>query len=340
LLHTGWVEQENIRCMYHGWMYNGRGQCMEQPAEDPSFPPKIQIVSYPARDYAGLVYISMNEGGPPDFALPRHEELERRDGVRWIQKQVWPCNWFQSIENSLDAVHVSFVHLWGKVGPFGAAVTDLVPKLEYAETESGIRQVARRSETNVRVSDWTFPNHNHIIVPGLHPQDPWTHTFPWMVPMDEAHMFRVIQQFSPVKGEEARRLKEYLLSHGFEPTEEPDLFYGRGAYDPAQHHDELFYQRLCPEPHTNELTHAQDYVAQVGQGSIVDRGREHLGQSDAGIILQRKLFLRELTALRDGRPLKQWKRGAEPLELPTQPGETPSRQPGWDRLGVTRVVPM
>ncbi len=43
LLHTGWVENETIRCMYHGWMYNGTGQCVEMPAEDASFAPKIKI---------------------------------------------------------------------------------------------------------------------------------------------------------------------------------------------------------------------------------------------------------------------------------------------------------
>ena len=32
-LSVGKVEGENIRCFYHGWMYDGSGQCVEQPAE-------------------------------------------------------------------------------------------------------------------------------------------------------------------------------------------------------------------------------------------------------------------------------------------------------------------
>src|SRR6266508_4583112 len=28
LLHTGWVQDDCIRCMYHGWMYDGTGQCV------------------------------------------------------------------------------------------------------------------------------------------------------------------------------------------------------------------------------------------------------------------------------------------------------------------------
>jgi 5,5'-dehydrodivanillate O-demethylase oxygenase subunit len=35
--------------------------------------------------------------------------------------------------------HVSFVHLAGKVGPFGEAVSAQIPKLEYSETDAGIR---------------------------------------------------------------------------------------------------------------------------------------------------------------------------------------------------------
>jgi 5,5'-dehydrodivanillate O-demethylase len=54
------------------------------------------------------------------------------------------------------------------------------------------------------------------------------------------------------------------------------------------------------------LVHTQDYVAQVGQGSIADRSEEHLGRSDVGIILFRRIWQRELTALAEGRPLKKW----------------------------------
>jgi len=56
--------------------------------------------------------------------------------------QIWPCNWFQMVENSLDAVHVSFVHLAGKVGPFGRSRHRSHSKLDYSETDAGIRQVA------------------------------------------------------------------------------------------------------------------------------------------------------------------------------------------------------
>ena len=335
LLHTGWVEDENIRCMYHGWMYDGKGQCVQMPAEDPSFPPKIKIAGYPAREYSGVIFVYLGEGEPPEFDLPRHEELEGPENIIWINNNTWPCNWFQSVENSLDAVHVSFVHRWGKLGAFGGAVSDLLPELEYVETEAGIRQTATRSANNVRISDWTFPNHNHIVVPGLSPEDPWTHTFPWMVPMDDERMLRMAFQSSAVQGAAAERLREYLLTHGYEATETPNVFFGRNSYNPAKHREELFRGRAVPESKTNELTAAQDFVAQTGQGTITARSQEHLGQSDAGIILLRKIFDRELSAMRDGRPLKQWKRRSSHLDLPTQSGKSAGKDGGWDRKGVT-----
>src|ERR1041384_7127479 len=49
-LSAGWVEEDCIRCFYHGWKYDGAGQCVEIPAEDASFPPKVRIPSYPTEE--------------------------------------------------------------------------------------------------------------------------------------------------------------------------------------------------------------------------------------------------------------------------------------------------
>jgi hypothetical protein len=59
------------------------------------------------------------------------------------------------------------------------------------------------------------------------------------------------------------------------------------------------------------LVNAQDYVAQVGQGTIMNREEEHLGRSDGGVIVLRKIWERELRALAEGRPLKNWSRPHE-----------------------------
>jgi 5,5'-dehydrodivanillate O-demethylase len=45
----------------------------------------------------------------------------------------------------------------------------------------------------------------------------------------------------------------------------------------------------------------QDFLAWVGQGVVADRGQEHLGRSDRGIIMMRHRFLADLERIaRDG----------------------------------------
>jgi hypothetical protein len=52
----------------------------------------------------------------------------------------------------------------------------------------------------------------------------------------------------------------------------------------------------------------QDYVTQVGQGKFADRKQERLTRADAGLILYRKLWEREIVAHLEGRPVKKWER--------------------------------
>jgi 5,5'-dehydrodivanillate O-demethylase len=48
----------------------------------------------------------------------------------------------------------------------------------------------------------------------------------------------------------------------------------------------------------------QDFIAWVGQGVIADRTKEHLGESDRGVILIRKRLLEDLAAVAAGRDPK------------------------------------
>ena len=62
----------------------------------------------------------------------------------------------------------------------------------------------------------------------------------------------------------------------------------------------------------------EDYVTQVGQGPIAGRGREHLGFNDIKVNLIRRLWLNEVSALIEGRPLTEWKIPAEPYAVAPQ----------------------
>ena len=309
LLYTGWIEAERIRCTYHGWQYDGGGQCTERPAEKDPGLPKIKIPGYPLHEYCGLIFAWMGEGAAPPFDLPRKDAFERPGGLVAQGREKWDVNWFQQIENSLDATHVSFVHQSMRVGPFGDAVTPAIPELSYLETEAGIEQTAVRAHNNIRKSDWTFPNNNHIVVPGIGKGDPWIDVGVWMTPNDDAHATRFVLYGIPRANEEAnRRFVAYFDRYA--------------SYDPVAHHDELFRRKIYPpkEDALVGLTAAQDYVSIKGQGTIADRSKETLGRSDLGIVTLRNIFWRELDAMQSGRPPKHWRRRAHRADLPTQPG--------------------
>jgi len=57
---------------------------------------------------------------------------------------------------------------------------------------------------------------------------------------------------------------------------------------------------------TTQIVQLQDYASMVAQGAIPDFEHEHLGQSDKSLIFWRGLWERELQALAEGRPLKDW----------------------------------
>jgi len=54
------------------------------------------------------------------------------------------------------------------------------------------------------------------------------------------------------------------------------------------------------------LVEIEDMLTQLGQGRIVDRRGEKLGRSDAGVVLYRRILARELHAIAQGLPTKQW----------------------------------
>ena len=70
-----------------------------------------------------------------------------------------------------------------------------------------------------------------------------------------------------------------------------------------------------------QMIAVQDYAAVRGQGTIADRGNENLSLSDAGIIFLRKVFLRELEAIRAGQPPRDGKPFDEQSELPVHAAE-------------------
>jgi 5,5'-dehydrodivanillate O-demethylase len=295
VLHTGWVQGEQIRCMYHGWRYDGNGICTEQPAETRAHPEQVRIAGYPLQEYKGLIFAYMGEGPAPAFDLPMKDAFEDPACDLSTHEDVWDCNWVQHIENSLDGSHLAYVHQWPEPSRLGAAVGSTIPELAYEETSAGIRQTATRPGGFVRISNWTFPNNNFILSAPPRPGDPWVSASGWMVPIDDENTLRISILAYPggEVGAEMRRNGAILIDRL------------------PQYADIIFKEHRLPEIGAADQIMAQDYAAIRGQGRIHDRTKERLGASDAGIALLRRIMFRELELINSGKPTKHWTREAQ-----------------------------
>jgi 5,5'-dehydrodivanillate O-demethylase oxygenase subunit len=56
----------------------------------------------------------------------------------------------------------------------------------------------------------------------------------------------------------------------------------------------------------HNLIWIQDYVTQVGQGSLSERKTERLIRADVGLLLYRTIWTRELRAFSENKPTKKW----------------------------------
>jgi len=298
-LSAGWIEGDRIRCFYHGWKYDGTGQCVEQPAEPKPFSQKVKIPGYPTKEYLGLIWTYIGEGEPVPF--PRYPDFEDFEGVLYVQSALRRCNYFNNVENGLDPAHVGFVHrgLEGGLDGSGDRLT-----ITAEETDWGIMLRTRWSSGKVGVSQFGMPNILHLKAL---PKDPdisaFTEFLTLKVPVDDENHIQYLINKYPLPPEKQRRYWE--------------LHDTRVATRTVSHQDladEILAGRLRREDvdqETTEFLRVQDDVAQAGQGIFADRKNERLGRSDAGIILMRKLWTRELRALAEGRPLKQWKYNPE-----------------------------
>ena len=75
-LAHGMVEADGIRCSYHGWCFDGHGQCIAQPFEDAVAPARntkasIRTQAYPVKCKGGLLWAYL--GPLPAPLLPDWE---------------------------------------------------------------------------------------------------------------------------------------------------------------------------------------------------------------------------------------------------------------------------
>jgi 5,5'-dehydrodivanillate O-demethylase len=302
-LSIGLVDDDCIRCHYHGWKFDESGQCIEQPGEDQAFAQKVKIQTYPTREYLGLIFAFLGDTIAPDFR--RYPDFEREGVLKAGIPERWPCNYFNRCENGLNSAHVAFTHRESALRvnrPDRLAIR----QVSVEETDYGIKETQNIPGRSAQYVHFHMPNVNQprsalriqsaIGDAGSLPVD----RLFWYVPVDDEHCVTFVVDWVPLTGS---RAKEYL-ERSREVHDKLSLTPNELATRILA--GQMRLRDVDPDISTYFLFWVEDYLSMVGQGPIADRSRERLGRMDTGVILLRKIWERELLTLAEGRPLKQW----------------------------------
>jgi 5,5'-dehydrodivanillate O-demethylase len=299
----GLVDCEGIRCIYHGWKFSADGTCLEQPPEGPasSFKERVRHRAYPVEKLAGLLFAYM--GPEPVPLLPRWDVLVREDGRRFgVIESVIDCNWLQAMENSVDPSHLYWLH--GTLGsrnlPVGQErfnALGLQPeyeeKNEFFAFEYGIMK--RRTTPSAKAGappemeqhPLVFPSYLRLVpsLSSLRALAAWqtlseeesqlryVHDMDFRTPIDDTHTMEYRLCFVPSK----TRMRA---------DEDPPF-----EVAPFKDADGNFRLDFIP---------AQDALAWESQGALTDRTREHIGLSDRGVVMLRKLIREQIEVVKRG----------------------------------------
>ena len=312
----GRLEDNGLRCPFHGWHFDRTGQCVEQPGEPEGSKMHLNIKnkSYPVIEKNGIIFAYMgaleeNEQPP---ALPDFDCFRAPETHVFAFKGLWECNWLQAMEVGIDPAHASFLHRflqdedpadsYGKQFRDKAANTDIPmtkllrdyprPEITVEETGYGMRLIALRhledGRTHVRVTNQVFPCAISI------PMSREMIITQWHVPIDNenCYWYSMFTSFTaPVDKEKMReqRLKEHRLPD-YAPLRNKRNNYG---YNPAEQESETYTGMGLD-------INVHDQWAVESPGPLFDRTNEHLGKTDVAIIRYRKMLRAAMAALKDG----------------------------------------
>jgi len=278
----GRVEERGIACAYHGWLMDSEGNVVETPAErTDGLCRTVKTTAYPVQKFVGLYWTYM--GPQPAPVIPRYDLFCRADGYHKIL--AYPrldCNWFAAAENAVDSTHLQLLHQdppYSDVRPVNTTrgYIDDIEKSEYYQTDYGIMK--RRTYKGGVVDE-------HPLIFPL-----WlrSRSSMWMrTPIDDTHTNHWVLKFfrdekGPLSDDDIE--VEYLA-----PFKDP----------PDGIHPEAKFQNF--PRHGWPLS--EDVVMWETQGAVSDRTTEHLGASDEGIVLLRRLMFENIEKV---------KRGEDPL---------------------------
>lgn len=315
-LAYGRLEPHGLRCLFHGWLFDPSGQCLEMPAEPAgsTLYREIRARTYPVIERSGILFAYVGEDAPPAF--PDFDCFVAPESHTFAFKGLIECNWLQALEVGIDPAHASFLHRffededpsasYGRQFRAASADSDMPmtrllreferPRIDVERTEFGLRIFALRElnqgSMHTRVTNLLFPQAFTI------PLSSEITITQWHVPVDDesCYWYAIFTSFGqPVNKTEMRnqRLQLYELPK-YKPRINRSNDYG---YNSAEQQSRTYTGMGFD-------INVHDQWAVESQGRIHDRTREYLVTTDMAIVAYRRLLLRAIEqAGRGERPL-------------------------------------
>jgi len=302
-LAYGRLENGGLRCVFHGWLFDVEGRCLETPAEPAGsrLCESIRQRAYPVLEKGGVLWAYLGEGAPPVF--PHFDCFVAPDSHVFAFKGLWDCNWLQALEVGIDPAHASWLHRFFEdedpATSYGrqfrsasmdsdAPMTRLLreharPEIRVERTDYGMRLATLRpiddARTHMRITNLLFPQAFVI------PMSAEMTISQWHVPIDDnsCYWYALFTSFAkPVDKEtmRAQRLKTYPA-----PDYRPIVDRAnRWGFDAREQRTQTFTGMGFD-------INVHDQFACESMGPIQDRTREHLASTDKGIVLYRRLLV-------------------------------------------------
>jgi phthalate 4,5-dioxygenase len=338
-LAYGRLEDGGLRCSFHGWLFDVDGKCLATPAEPANsrMCEHIRQKAYPVTQRSGILFAYLGKGEAPAF--PHFDCFVAPDEYTFAFKGYWDCNWLQALEVGIDPAHASWLHKffededpsasYGR--QFRATPADSAmpmskvlrefdrPEIRVERTAYGMRlQTLRKiseSKTHLRVTNVLFPQAFVI------PMSPEMTISQWHVPVDDygCYWYSIFTSFG------ARIDKDTMRNQRLRTYPAPDYkpIFGRAngwGFNPEE-------QRKSTFTGMGFDINIHDQWACESQGRLHDRTREHLGSTDKGIVLYRRILVDAIQKNQAGeRPL---------MVLDAQSAREITGPPAVDGIGPT-----
>ncbi len=285
-------EDNGLRCIYHGWKYNVKGEVVDapnHPGDQATFCKNLRINRYTAVDRGGIVWAWFGKGDtPPPFpALPF---VDLPASQRSVTSAEVPTNWAQAVEASMDSSHVGVLHesttqITAGSGNQRLLMTKaLAPRLEFEEQPYGYRYAALRAvndeQVYARVNNFVMPWYGIICAPDA--TGPATVFF--STPVDDLTHRAWFVHFNMT-----RPLGMTIMSATPDVWNFPPLPPGDAASNWGQNRDLMKRGHATGFP---QHLGTEDFAMFISQGRIHDRSDEQLCPADGAVIRVRRLLLK------------------------------------------------